>query len=357
MERTRLRILFVDDSRDDAELLIQHLRRGQLDVEACWVDSAKEFKHQLESASWDAILCDYSMKGFDAPRALEILREVKKDIPCILVSGSIGEERAVEMMRLGAHDFVLKDRLGRLEPVIWREIADAKEREHRRRVEKSLAEANLSLSRLKRFFPPQIAEFVMSGKIEDPFKWHRGEVIVLFIDLRGFTQFSEDAPADQVMNTLQSYYTQVAQIAHETSGSIGHLAGDGIMMFFNDPVPLNQPRQSAVLAALKVRKALEKWWGSEEKSNIHNLNFGMGIADGTATIGGIGEEGCWDYTVVGTVSNLASRLCTQAKDGQILVSHRFLCRLENGFTSEDMGQTIIRGLKQEVKIFNILASQ
>ena len=224
---TNIRVLIVDDSKDDADLIIANLKKYGFLVVCRRVESSEEFDEAFSLSVWDAVLCDYSMPKLDAPTVLGKMKE-HDDVPCFIVSGSIGEERAVELMRLGAHDFILKDRLVKLGPALMRGISDANERKERKRLEKSLAVSELNLNRLRRFFSPQIADAILSGKADDPFKWHRSDVIVLFIDLRGFTQFSELASAEQVMETLQIYYSTIAKVAHFHSGSVGHIAGDGV---------------------------------------------------------------------------------------------------------------------------------
>ncbi len=213
-------------------------------------------------------------------------------------------------------------------------------------------EAESRIGRLKKFFPPSIAEMIASGKIEDPFKWRREDITVIFIDIRGFTQFSESEDPDEVMQMLQTYYTTVAKIAQKHQGTIGHLAGDGVMIFFNAPVAIENPQLKAVRMALEMREELQKTW---QKFRYHeqNLDFGAGIASGFTTIGGIGEEGFWDYTVIGSTSNVASRLCNAAHDGQILVSRRFLAKLGAPTEAEALGPLELKGIPKPVDAFNI----
>lgn len=217
---------------------------------------------------------------------------------------------------------------------------------------KKLAEAERRLNRLKRFFPKAIAEKILSGEIEDPFKWHRNDVTVVFIDLRGFTSFSELGEPEEVMTTLQDYYQTIARIAESHGGSIGHLAGDGVMIFFNDPVPVENPQIRAALMSLEIREALNRLcsnWNSKDLS----LNFGAGIASGYTTIGGIGSEGFWDYTVIGTAPNVASRLCHVAQGGQILISRRFLSSISEAVEVEGVGTFELKGIHKPVTTYNI----
>ena len=213
-------------------------------------------------------------------------------------------------------------------------------------------ESDGKLNRLKRFFPPTIAEMIVSGEIEDPFKWRRTDITVIFIDIRGFTPFSEQGEPEEVMGMLQTYYSTVAKIAQKYHGTIGHLAGDGVMIFFNAPIEVENPQKKAVEMALEVRQELAEIWKKYRFDDLE-LDFGAGIASGFTTIGGIGAEGFWDYTVIGTPTNVAARLCSAAKEGQILVSRRFLSSIEDSAHAEPVGTLELKGIQRPVNAFNI----
>ena len=347
-----MRILLVEDCEDDAVLLEAKLRSEiqnlQMHRVACREDLLKNL-----SAKWDIVICDYSLPQLNALAVIQILKDQDTDLPCIIVSGSIGEERAVELMKAGADDYLIKGNLARLGQAVLHKVEESRQKQQLNSAEKKLREAGALIDRLKRFFPPQIADQFVSGEIDDPFAWHNQEVSVVFIDLRGFTAFSEKASPQRVLATLNDYYRTVAGIAHSYNGSIGHLAADGIMIFFNDPVRVDPHQRLAVQMALEARDALLELsfrWGADEIT----MNFGIGIAAGEAAIGGIGSEGCWDFTVVGTVTNLASRLCSTAKQGQILVSKTFLSHLNQGFSTAEIGEVELKGLDVPVRVFNIL---
>ena len=179
------------------------------------------------------------------------------------------------------------------------------------------------MSRLRRFLPPQVADLIVASGSEKQLESHRREITALFCDLRGFTGFTESADAEDVMTLLRDYHAAIAEIIIKYNGTLERYAGDGVMVVFNDPVPVENPALQAVLMALEVRDAIgaltETWrrWG-------HDIGFGIGIAHGFATLGTIGFEGRFDYAAIGTVSNVASRLCDEAKPGQILISPRVL---------------------------------
>ena len=201
------------------------------------------------------------------------------------------------------------------------------------------------MSRLRRFLPPQVADLIVASGSEKQLESHRREITALFCDLRGFTGFTESADAEDVMALLRDYHTAIGQIVIKYNGTLERYAGDGVMVIFNDPVPVENPALQAVQVALEVRDAIgsltETWrrWG-------HEIGFGIGIAHGFATLGTIGFEGRFDYAAIGTVSNVASRLCDEAKPGQILISPRVLTKVENAVTVEPVGEFELKGIRR-----------
>src|SRR6266545_1668316 len=209
------------------------------------------------------------------------------------------------------------------------------------------------LGRLKRFFSPQLAELIVTGGAEDPLKSHRRDITVVFVDLRGFTAFAETAPPAEIMDVLHEYHREMGQLILECEGTLEHFAGDGLMVFFNDPVEVPDARERAVRMAVAMRgrvEALVPRW----RQRGYDLHFGVGIANGFATLGAIGFEGRWDYGAIGPVSNLAARLCSEAKPGQILVSRTFLSAVEAIVTSEPVGELVLKGFAKPVSAFNVL---
>ena len=170
------------------------------------------------------------------------------------------------------------------------------------------------LERLKRFFSPQLAELIVSGGADDPLKTHRREITVVYLDLRGFTAFAETAEPEEVMGVLREYHAAMGKLIIEHEGTLEHFAGDGMMIFFNDPVPVPNPAERAVRMALAMRERVKELTVKWRKLG-YELDFGVGIAQGYATIGAIGFEGRWEYGAIGTVTNLAARLCGEAKPG------------------------------------------
>ena len=209
------------------------------------------------------------------------------------------------------------------------------------------------MSRLRRFLPPQVADLIVASGSEKQLESHRREITALFCDLRGFTGFSESADPEDVMTLLREYHEAIGASIIKYSGTLERYAGDGVMVVFNDPVPVDNPALQAVLMALEMRDAIggltETWrrWG-------HEIGFGIGIAHGFATLGTIGFEGRFDYAAIGTVSNVASRLCDEAKPGQILISPRVLTKVENAVQVEPVGEFELKGIRRPLAAYNVV---
>jgi class 3 adenylate cyclase len=307
----------------------------------------------LQEKSWDIVISDYLIPGFGGLEALAIVQETKPSLPFILVSGSIGEEKAVEAIRLGACDYLIKDRLVRLPAVVRREIKEARENVLHQAAQKEAREGRENLERLKRFFPGGVAERIASGSQANPFEWHRKDVTVLFVDLHGFTSFVELSEPEIVVEVLTDYYSRVAKAVLEFNGTIGHVAGDGIMIFFNDPIDIPNPQEMAVRTGIRIReelKLLKRQWSDM----AYSIDFGAGIASGFATVGGIGAEGCWDYSVIGTVTNVAQRLCSLAQNGQILIPQRVVQYVSSCAEVVPLGTQELKGLHGPLAVYDIV---
>lgn len=212
------------------------------------------------------------------------------------------------------------------------------------------------MSRLRRFLPPQVADLIVASGAEKQLEGHRREITALFCDLRGFTGFTESADAEDVMALLREYHGAVGEKIIKYSGTLERYAGDGVMVVFNDPVPVENPALQAVLMALEMREAIgaltETW-----RRLGHEIGFGIGIAHGFATLGTIGFEGRFDYAAIGTVSNVASRLCDEAKPGQILISPRVLMKVENAVQVEPVGEFELKGIRRPLAAYNVVGAR
>jgi class 3 adenylate cyclase len=220
------------------------------------------------------------------------------------------------------------------------------------RVQEQVAQLD-RLGRLKRFFSPHLAELIVAGGAEDPLKTHRREVTVVFLDLRGFTAFAETSEPEEVMGVLREYHAEMGKLILEHEGTLERFTGDGMMIFFNDPTPVPNPAERAIRMAVAMRnrvvELIVKW-----RKRGYDLDFGVGIAQGYATIGAIGFEGRWDYGAIGTVTNLAARLCGEAKPGQILTSQRLLGMVEELVEVEAVGELTLKGFSRPVTTHNVL---
>jgi len=208
------------------------------------------------------------------------------------------------------------------------------------------------LGRLKRFFSPQLAELIVAGDAEDPLRSHRREVTVVFLDLRGFTAFAETAEPEEVMGVLREYHAEMGRLILEHEGTLERFTGDGMMVFFNDPVPVPNPAERATRMALAMRDRVRDLRVTWKKRGV-DLDLGVGIAQGYATIGAIGFEGRLDYGAIGTVTNLAARLCGEARPGQILVSQRLLGMVEDLAEAEPAGELALKGFSKPVSAFSV----
>ncbi len=195
---------------------------------------------------------------------------------------------------------------------------------------------------------------ILAGEVDDPLKTHRREITVVFADLRGFTAFTETAEPEEAMAVLRAYHAALGRIGLAHEGTIEHFAGDGVMILFNDPIPLAEHELAAVRMGLEMRDAvgaLASGW----KKRGYDLGFGVGIASGHATLGAIGFEGRRDYGAIGPVTNLAARLCGEAKAGQVLVSQRLYGKIEERVQAETVGELALKGFHRAVQAYNVVA--
>ena len=211
------------------------------------------------------------------------------------------------------------------------------------------------MGKLRRFLPPQVADLIVASGAEKQLESHRREITALFCDLRGFTGFSESSDPEDVMALLREYHAAIGEIINKYGGTLERYAGDGVMVVFNDPIPVDNPALQAVLMAIDMRAAIEQLIGKWRKLG-HDIGFGIGVAHGFATLGTIGFEGRFDYAAIGTVSNVASRLCDEAKPGQILISPRVLMAVEGAISVEPVGEFKLKGISRPLATYNVLSA-
>jgi class 3 adenylate cyclase len=224
-------------------------------------------------------------------------------------------------------------------------------RELETRVATQVAELE-RMRKLRRFLAPQLAEMIVAKGDESILESHRREIVVVFCDIRGFTAFAERAEPEEVMALLRAYHAALGPIVARFEGTLDHYGGDGIMVFFNDPLPMPEPARQAIEMAVAMREAAAQVV-SAWRDQGHDIGFGVGISQGYATLGQIGFAERMDYTAIGTVTNLAARLCSEARDGQILLSRRVAAAVANAVALEEIGNLSLKGISQPVTAYNV----
>ena len=355
------RILVVDDVQANVELLCSLLRmHGYMDVHA--TTDSRQALAMHEAQAFDLILLDLQMPHLDGIAILRALRAAAggEFLPVIVVTAFSDEERRMQALQQGARDYILKPFLI---PEVLLRIRNFLEvqmlyRERRRQTE--LLEQRVTeqvgqlerLARLKRFFSPHLAERIVAGGVDDPLRTHRREIAAVSIDLRGFTAFTESAEPEEVMAILHAYHAEIGRIILRHEGTIEYFAGDGIMVFFNDPVPVPNPAERAARMALEMQDEFSRLSAGWRREGVE-LGLGIGIALGFATIGAIGFEGRWDYGAVGSVTNLAARLCAEAQPGEILTHKKVTARLDPSIEVVAARELALKGFSQPVAAFNV----
>lgn len=363
------RILIVDDNETNRDILLARLGPQGYDlVQACDGEEALEVAREKLP---DLILLDVMMPKLDG---FEVCRRLKADadlpfMAIILVTAKADSKDVVTGLDAGADEYLTKPvdqaalvarvksmlRMKELTDRVTAQAADLASwnRTLEERVEQQLAQIG-RMDRLKRFLSPQIAELILTSGDDRVLDSHRREVTVVFCDLRGFTSFAETAEPEEIMNTLREYHAAVGAIIHKFEGTIERFAGDGLMAMLNDPVPCPDPCGQAVRMAAEMRAAVS---GLSAKWRKHGfeLGFGVGIAHGYATLGRIGFEGRFDYAAIGSVTNLAARLCAEAKDGQILIDNKVGVAVEEIAELEPLDALTLKGFHRPVRASNVRA--
>ena len=207
------------------------------------------------------------------------------------------------------------------------------------------------MSRLTRFLSPKVSDLIMSS--EGTLNARRAEITVVYVDLRGFTGFTESAEPEEVMSVLRQYHHELGTLIMAHDGTIEHFAGDGMMIMFNAPLPVEDHEFRAIRMALAMRAALSEL-SSNWRKRGHELGFGVGIASGYATIGAIGFEHRLDYGAIGQAPNMAARLCGEAKDMQILIAPRVLAKVEDRIEVEPVGELVLKGFHRPISAYNVV---
>jgi adenylate cyclase len=359
-------VLAVDDQPANLRLLDAVLTpRGHRVITA---SSGPEALALLETEDIDLVLLDIVMPEMDGHEVCRTIRSTAATefLPVVMITAS-GTEQRLAALESGADDFVTKPfdqsellarvaslaRIKRYHDTIRRQADELTEwnTELESRVARQVAELERT-NRLRRFLSPQLADLVVSD--ENLLQSHRREIVVVFTDLRNFTPFAEHSEPEEVMGVLGEYHRAIGSLVHAYGGTLERFTGDGIMVFFNDPITCDDPAERAVRMALELRDAV-KVLSAQWFRRGHDLPVGIGIAQGYATLGRIGFEGRFDYAAIGSVTNLAARLCSDAGPWQVLVTDRVLAATEHVSVSEMVGDMQPKGFSRSVRVHNITA--
>ena len=362
------RILVVDDNPANVEILQMRLEAQGYDIKTA--TDGEEALSAVKAHEPDLILLDVMMPKVDG---VEVCRRLRADtslpyIPIVLVTAKSDSKDIVAALEAGGDEYLTKPvdhaalgarvksmlRIKALQDTVQGQAAQLRELNSNleQRVADQVAQLD-NLGRLKRFFSPQLAEMILAGGAEDPLKSHRRELAVVFLDLRGFTAFAETNEPEEIMGVLREYHAAMGQVILTHEGTLERFAGDGMMVFFNDPVPVPDAAARAVRMSIAMHERLAPVSAKWRKRGF-DLGFGAGIAQGFATIGAVGFEGRWDYGAIGTVTNLAARLCGEAKSGQTLISSRVLASVEGLAEVEPVGELQLKGFLKPVPAFNVI---
>jgi adenylate cyclase len=354
------RILVVDDQRTNAEMVSGLL--GNLGYEVDVASNGEEALERVASKAPDLVISDILMPRMDGYELCRRLRASAATalLPVILVTSAEPQTERVKGVEAGADDFLAK-------PVNWAELfARVKRLLHvkslqdeikllnaqlERRVQEQVAQLE-RLSRMKRFFSRAVAEAIVAPGGEQLLEPHRREITAVFLDLRGFTAFTDRADPDEVMELLRAYHLTLGRTVDEFGGTLEHFAGDGVMIFFNDPIEIDNPAERAIRMALALQRAFNPIAQAWLKLG-HEVGLGIGIAQGDATLGVIGFEQRWEYAAIGNVPNLAARLCGAAHAGEIIVDGQTEHDIVHIADTEFVGALTLRGFQQPVPAFRL----
>ncbi|MCU0965019.1 MAG: response regulator [Burkholderiaceae bacterium] len=362
------RILVVDDTPANVKLLVDVLGAKGYTVSSA--ANGEEALVRIGVSPPDLVLLDIMMPGLSG---YDVCRRIRANpatalLPVVLCTSLDPKQERVNGIEAGADDFIPKPinqqelfarvksllRIKSLQDEVKAQAAQLAEWNVRLedRVREQVAQME-RLSKLKNFFSPQLAEAIVTGGADDPLKSHRREITVVFLDLRGFTAFTETADPEEVMGVLREYHAAMGALIVAHEGTLERFTGDGIMVFFNDPVVVDDPALRAVRMALQMQQrmdALAAGW----KKRGYDLKLGIGIAMGFATIGAIGFEGRIDYGAIGNVTNLAARLCGEAAGSEILLAPRVVAALDEAIPVETAGEFMLKGLARPIAVSRVV---
>ena len=375
--RTPPRILAVDDMPTNLEIL-----RVRLEAQGYEVITAEDGEEALAKARElepDLVLLDIMMPKLDG---IAVLKQLKQDamlrfVPIILVTAKSDIRDVVSGLDSGGDEYLTKPfehaaltarvrsllRVKELHDTVQHQAAQLKEQTEQlsswnRLLEERVAEQLMEIERigrLKRFLAPQVAQMIASSDLPDSvLASHRQEITVLFCDLRGFTNFTETSEPEEVMAVLRDYHENLGELIFRYEGTLERFLGDGIMIVFNDPIPCVDHTERAIRLALDMRERVNEL-GTQWRRKGHELGFGIGIATGFATVGQIGFQERREYTAIGSVINLASRLCDEAATGQIVIPARVLASVDQSVKVKALGELTLKGFDKPLAAYDVLS--
>lgn len=361
----KAKVLVVDDTPQNVKLLADILdAKGYVALTAA---SGEEGLAKVAAEAPDLVLLDIMMPGLSG---YDVCRRLRADpatalLPVVLVTSLDPHAERVKGLEAGADDFLQKPinqpellarvrsllRIKALQDEVARQATELRawNASLEERVRASLAEIG-QLQRLKDFFSAPVAEAIVSAGGGSLLAPHRRDICCAFLDLRGFTTFTDNAEPEEVMSVLAEFHAAMGPLIDAHHGTVPHFAGDGILVFFNDPLPLDDACGHAARMALAMQQAFGPLAARWRKLG-HDLGLGIGIARGYATLGAVGYEGRFDYSAIGSVVNLAARLCGEAKGGQVLVDRRAQASLDERFACEPLAPLSLKGFDRPVAAF------
>ena len=373
--RTPPRILIVEDN--PAGLDILQTRLASHNYEVITATDGEAGLTMAREKQPDLILLDIMMPKMDG---IAVCQRIKGDpslpfMPIVMVTAKASSKDVIAGLDAGSDEYLTKPvdhaaliarvksmlRIKELHDTVRDQATRLEEQSAQlaewnqtleQRVAKQLAELE-RVGRLKRFLSPQLVDLITSSGEKGFLESHRREVTVIFLDLRGFTAFSDYAEPEEVVGFLRSYHTEMGKLIFKFEGTLEHFAGDGIMVFFNDPIPRKDHTEKAVSMAMEMQtrvRELRQGWLKKG----YDLDLGVGMAAGYATLGTIGFEGRMDYAAVGNVTILASRLSSEAKRGQILTDQKTLSKIEDLVEAQPLGDMQLKGFARPTNVFNIV---